>query len=106
MMAKSRVKRRAADDMVDPLAIEVSGANWIALRAFRLSQWSLIPGVGLVLGPVAIVLGLVAGHRGRNDPEYTFQAPTRAALVLGGLVSVTNWLGLVLIVLGWRSLGT
>ena len=105
-MAKRKPRRRAEEDLVDPLAVPVDGTNRVALRAYRLSQWGLIPGVGLVLGPIAIILGLVAGYRGRSDPEYTFQAPARAALVLGGLVAVTNWIGLVLIVLGWRSLGT
>ena len=104
-MAKRKPRRRAEEDLVDPLAVPVDGTNRVALWAYRLSQWGLIPGVGLVLGPAALVLGVVAGMRGRGDAEFTFRAPARAAVVLGGLVALTNWLGAVLIVLGLRSLG-
>jgi hypothetical protein len=102
-MAKRR--RMANGDMEDPLAGPVEGSNRIALRAFRLSQISLIPGVGLILGPLSAVLGSVARFRGRRDPAYKLDAPAKAAIVLGSLVTITNWLGLVLLLQGLRSLG-
>ncbi len=53
-MAKQRKRRRSSEDEgLHPLAGPVDGPNKVALRAFRLSLWSLIPGAGLILGPVA-----------------------------------------------------
>jgi hypothetical protein len=103
-MAKQRARKRAGnDEPYDPLAVPVEGANRTALRSYRLGIWSLIPFVGLILGPLAATLGLAARWRGRNDPEFTFHAPALAGIVLGGLVAVTNWTGVVLMVLGAAS---
>ena len=59
----------------------------------------MIPFVGLLLGPVAFILGLVALRRKRADGP----AHALAAVLLGALVSLTNWIGLYLIWIGITS---
>lgn len=97
-----RRPRAAADD-------EVLYPSWshppdrAALIAYRCSAIGLVPFVGLLLGPVGLALGAVAWARGRNDPSFRGLGPATAAVVLGGLSLVTNWVGLVLMVIGLRS---
>jgi hypothetical protein len=64
--------------------------------------YGLIPGAGLLLGPLALLLGVVARRRGKTDPAFTANHLATAAIILGGLLSVTTWLGLVLMLLGLR----
>jgi hypothetical protein len=105
-MSKSRVRRKPAnDEPFDPLAVPVEGANRMALWAYRLGLWGLIPVVGLLLGPAALIWGILARLRGRRDPTFTFHPPAWAGIALGALVSVTNWLGVWLMVLGLRAAG-
>jgi hypothetical protein len=65
----------------------------------------LIPLVGLVLGPVAFLLGFVAWRRGQGDPLQKGIGPALAGMLLGGSVAVTNWLGVALIIYGLWSPG-
>ncbi len=89
--------RRGADDEADvppdPVAERRNGAAWFA---FRVSFVGLIPGVGLVVGPLAAVLGLVARARGRGVAGFTAGAPATAAVILGVLISATQWAGAAL----------
>jgi hypothetical protein len=64
-----------------------------------LSIFGLIPVAGLVLGPIAVVLGFLARGYGRNDPHFTAQGPALAAIVLGAVDAATNGLGVGLIAL-------
>jgi hypothetical protein len=76
---------------------DASFAERAALRAYRLSIFGLIPLAGLVLGPIAVVLGLLARGYGRKDPAFTAHGPAVAAIVLGAADAATNWLGVGLI---------
>jgi hypothetical protein len=77
--------------------------NRAARRAFRLVLFGLIPVAGLVLGPAAVVLGGLARRCGRADPAFTAHGPAAAAVVLGTVVTLCNWAGVVLLVLGLRG---
>jgi hypothetical protein len=79
------------------------GANRMARLAYYLALAGLVPGLGLLLGPAAAVLGALARRRGRSDPDFTAQGPARGAVLLGLLLALTNWVGLVLMVLGWPN---
>ena len=99
-------RRAGAEDANTPTAARTEESNRAALRAYRLSLIGLIPLAGLVFGPVAIVLGVWAGLRGRKDPAFTARGPVIAAVILGVLDALTNWGGVVLIVLGLQSMGS
>jgi hypothetical protein len=102
---KRRPNRRRSlpEENDSPFSSRAEGTNRDALQAYRLSIYSLIPGVGLFLGPVAAVWARRAWQRGLLDPSFTAHHPARAALVLGTAVTLTQWLGLALMIWGlWQ----
>ena len=99
-----RKKRRALDEESDkPLSEETKSRMGAAARAYRCSVYGLIPGLGLVLGPVAVALGLRARLKERNDPDSRDKGLAGVTVLLGIALTVTNWVGLVLMILGLRQ---
>jgi hypothetical protein len=96
-------RRGIAEEADTPFGPDVEEPNRPALRAYRLSVWGLIPPLGLILGPLAVVLGSRARARARTDPDFTAWGPVLASIILGALVAVTNWAGVVLMILGLRE---
>jgi hypothetical protein len=104
--ACGRRRRRGSSVLTQtPFSTVSTEHNRPALRAYRLSVFSVLPGVGLFAGPLAVVLGLRARLRGRRDPLFTARGPAVAAVVLGALTAVTNWVGFALMFLGLRHAG-
>jgi hypothetical protein len=93
-------RRRLAAETDTPFAPRTEACNRAALRAYHVSLFGLIPGLGLLLGPLAVVLGVLAHRHGMKEPGFTADAPARAAYLLGGLIALTNWIGLALMVAG------
>jgi hypothetical protein len=99
-----RVKRRGiAEESDSPFGGPVEAPNRSAIWAYRVAVLGLIPGLGLVLGPAVVVWGLVAIVRGRRDAEFTAHGPAAAAILLGVLISVTNWIGVLLMIRGMTA---
>jgi hypothetical protein len=98
-LKRATVRRRTARDteIPDPRTV---AANRGALRAYHLSLIGLIPPAGLVLGPIALVLGILAARKARDDPSFTAHGPVRAAVVFGLADAVTNWVGVTLMAIG------
>jgi hypothetical protein len=101
--APRRRPRRRGGAEEDRFATFTEGPNRAALRAYRVSILGFIPGLGLLLGPLAVVLGALADRRGQADATFTAQAHARAAVLLGLALTLTNWLGLLLMLLGRPS---
>jgi hypothetical protein len=94
--------RRRVSSEDDPSAAEPWEATTpAARRAYRLALLSLVPGLGLVLGPLAVLLGCLAGRASDKDARSRTQA--RLAVLLGALVALTQWTGVLLMIHGWRS---
>jgi hypothetical protein len=74
-----------------------------AVRAYLVSLYAMIPFLGLLLGPLAIVLGWAALRRGRREPVFRGASLCKAAMLLGFLLTVTQWGGLALILSGLRG---
>ena len=72
--------------------------NPAAWRAYRVSLWSVIPGLGLLLGPVATLLGCRAVRAAGDDLSASNRA--KAAIVFGAGSTLTQWLGVTLIYFG------
>ncbi len=102
---RSRARRATVDELENPFSGPFKPANLPALRAFWVALWSMIPGLGLLLGPVALLLGLWARRRCQPDPEFTARGPLLASLVLSSAVTLTNWLGITLLLLGLKNAG-
>jgi hypothetical protein len=93
-------RRGPAEEGDDPPSPEAARRNAAARRAYRLCLLGLVPGLGLVLGPVSVVLGAVARARGKDTPGFTEGPPAAAAVLFGALISATQWAGVTLMVLG------
>jgi hypothetical protein len=88
---------RSADAPVSPHA---EACNRAAHRAYRLCLIGLVPIVGLVLGPLSAWKGARASREAKDDPGFTASPLARAALILGALTAITQWGGLVVMILG------
>ena len=63
-------------------------SNPAALLAYYCAVFSLIPVFGLLLGPAALVLGVVGRSRIQSDPRLPGRAHAWIGILLGGLVSL------------------
>jgi hypothetical protein len=100
---RKRRPRDAADDSQTPFAAQADSRDRIALTAYRCAVFGLIPFAGLVLGPAAVILGLVARRRLKAGAAARGKGAAKGAIVLGSVVLLTNWVGLILMVIGLRS---
>jgi hypothetical protein len=82
-------------------AAALDSENPAAHRAYRLSVWSVVPGFGLLLGPLAVVLGCRAA-RGAGD-DLSARNRAKAAVLFGAGSMLTQWLGAALIYYGWGA---
>ena len=97
-LAKRRRRRDAAREFVDsPRSLEYERQ---VKGIFNLCLVSLVPFLGLVLGPLGALKGWRLLKQARLDPAFTAGRGARAAVFLGSLTGVTNWLGLGLMALG------
>jgi hypothetical protein len=97
-------KRGIAEESDSPFGPIAEASNRRAIYAYRFAVAGLIPGVGLFAGPVALGLGCKAWLGDRKDPGFTAVGPLHAGLLLGALISLTNWIGAALMAWGLWSL--
>ncbi len=88
--------RRRADDLSE---IALDSKHPTAWHAYRLALWSLLPGFGLVLGPLGIYYGWRAA-RGVGD-DRSARNRAKASVLLSAGATLTQWLGLALMIYGW-----
>jgi hypothetical protein len=101
---RSSGRRGLAEETDTPFGpLPPAGPNRRALIAYRIAVAALVPGLGLVLAPVALILGWWVRRRSGSDPAFTARSPARAAVVLGVILSMLQWTGLALMIAGWRS---
>ena len=62
-----------------------------ALLAYYIGLFAFIPLLGLVMGPVALVLGLRGLKYGRENPIVKGQVHAWIGIVLGGLWTLIYW---------------
>jgi hypothetical protein len=96
--SSSRRRRNANADDPGPTNDSENPAAW---RAYRVSLWSLVPGLGLFLGPVAVLLGYQVVLGAGDDASARSRA--KAAVFCGALTTLTQWLGVVLMIYGWKK---
>lgn len=97
----ARLRRRVTHETTDsPFSDRADPINRTAVRAYYLALWGMVPVLGLLLGPLAVWLGLRGLRLGRGNAAFTAEGPGRAAVVIGAAVAVTQWLGAALVWLG------
>jgi hypothetical protein len=92
---RRRIRRDPADDTISTL---IPYKNGRALAAYYFGVFSLIPCLGLLLGPVAFVLGILGLRYVRANPTAKGTGHAIAGIVLGSLTTLGNW-GIVLVIL-------
>lgn len=99
--AKPRTRAGIAKDKLFGSLMPLN--NPLAVRAYGLSLYGLVPLVGAVCGPVAFGLGLVGGVLRGRKPEIGGGNFVLAAVILGGIESLAHVFGLASIArgLGW-----
>ncbi len=95
-------RRKEQQEVLSP---ETEARQRLAKRAYRLSLLGLIPGLGLVLGPVAFVMGALLRRSCLRDPQFNLWGPVLASIWFGVAVTACNWIGFTLMYLGLRSAG-
>lgn len=88
--------RRRNGDNGEAAAVESN--NPTAWRAYRVALWSLVPGLGLLLGPLAMLLG---GHAVRSaGDDLSARNRAKAAVWFGAASMLTQGLGVMLMYYG------
>ena len=77
-----------------------------ASKAFRVVLWGLIPGLGLVLGPVGAVLGMRAWWRFRRSQNPQDRGLGIAAMIFGTGITLSQWIGFYCIFRGIQQLSS
>jgi len=72
--------------------------NGAALAGYYVAVFSLIPGIGLLLGPLAVVLGIFGLRRARENPQARGKVHAWVAISLGGVVAILH-IGVIVMVI-------
>ena len=75
----------------DGLATVVPYRNGPALAAYYCGVFGLIPGVGLLLAPVAFILGIIGFVKARKNPKAHGTGHAVAGIILG-IVDIPLWI--------------
>lgn len=71
-----------------------------SLVAYYCGVFSLIPCLGLILGPIALIFGILALKYANLHPTAKGTGHAITGIVLGSLASLANLVGLVFVVMG------
>lgn len=101
----SRRSRRLVNPADEEFLVPtITSNNPRALCSYRFALFGLIPFAGLVLGPAALAWGILGLRLERINPSNKGTAQALAGIVLGALELLTNWVGLLFLIIGWTSL--
>jgi hypothetical protein len=87
------IRRRTDDGGISSL---IPYKNGKALVAYYCGVFSLIPCLGLILGPIALIFGILGYRYSRTYPTAKGGGHAIAGIILGGLTTLGNW-GITLI---------
>lgn len=90
--SKRNIRRDSAGDAVSAI---IPYKNGRALTAYYLGVFSLIPCAGLLLGPAALILGILGLRYVQAHPTAKGTGHAVAGIVLGGLTTIGNLAGLI-----------
>jgi predicted Zn finger-like uncharacterized protein len=93
-----RIRRDPADEAISTI---IPYKNARALTAYYLGVFSLIPCLGLLLGPVALVLGILGMRYVKANPTAKGTGHAIAGIVLGSLTTLANWGGIVALIVAF-----
>lgn len=85
------------DTAPDVVSTIIPYTNPLALASYYLGCFSVIPLLGLLLGPAALVTGIMGLRRRMKHPELKGLAHALVGAVLGGIVFVAH-IGVILLI--------
>jgi hypothetical protein len=80
------------NDVVETL---IPYKNGLALGAYYCGVFGLVPILGMILGPIALVLGILGLRYSRRNPKARGAGHAITGIILGGLSTVAH-IGLVI----------
>lgn len=95
---KKAARKIRRDPAADAVSTIIPYKNGRALIAYYLGVFSLIPCLGLLLGPAALVLGILGMRYVKAHPTAKGTGHAIAGIILGGLTTLGNW-GVILAVI-------
>src|SRR5581483_2857393 len=95
---RPRRRRRRPVDEEDATGGLIPYKNGKALAAYYCGVFALIPCVGLILGPLALVFGIMGLKYAKEHPRARGQAHAIVGIVLGGLVLLAH-VGVILVMI-------
>jgi hypothetical protein len=101
--ANRRKPRRRAEGLADAEALRSAAYDLQVKRVVLLCLVAIVPGLGLLLGPVTALLITLLILRARKDPAFTALRGARVTLVVALVVTACNWVGLWLMVRSWAG---
>jgi hypothetical protein len=93
-------RRRSTEVAEAPATQEGLLGNPVIVAAYRCMVLGLVPPLGLLLGPAALVLAFVGFLRSRASPTPVRSGPAFAVMALAAAIGATQWGGLALILYG------
>ena len=96
-----RKARRRSEGVVEADLARAAAYNHRVKRIVPLTLVAIIPGLGLILAPVVIVLISLVLRSGKGDPMFTAARGAWVTLAIALVVMACNWIGLGLIVLSF-----
>jgi hypothetical protein len=97
-----RRRRREEGDQTGGL---IPYKNGPALAAYYCGVFSLIPCLGIILGIIALVLGIVGWNKYRQNPRIHGAVHAWIGIILGGGCALANILVIVLMIIAAASGG-
>ena len=88
--------RQPAGDDVSAMGLLVPTRNPRALTAYYLGIFSLVPFFGALLGPAALILGVLGARAVSRTPGRVGKVHAWIGIVLGAITSFANWLVIAL----------
>jgi hypothetical protein len=95
-----RPDRDDDDDYDDGLTTLIPTDNPKALAAYYLGVFSLVPFLGMILGPLAIIFGVKGRRYQQANPRAHGTGHAIAGIVLGSLTTFGHVAGILIIVIG------
>jgi WD40 repeat protein len=96
---RPRVERESPIEEVASTIIPYK--NGLALAAYYCGVFSLICGLGLVLGPTALILGILGLRYRRANPTAKGAGHAVIGIVMGSLATLVNWGGAIALLLSF-----
>jgi hypothetical protein len=107
--APPRPRRREEDDEDDydedrggddnPMSYVVPYKNGMALGAYYCGVFSIIPGLGNVLGPIAFILGILGWNYAKKHPTAHGTGHAIFGIIAGLITTLLWWGGVVALVI-------